>query len=162
MDKSVPSPLSRPATHNPWATVHLHYVNKVQHIDWRYTRYRAYTRVYVPEGSELVSSNVKPDVYRELGKTVFGVFWVIEPGHTGDLVFTYKLPPSVADTLRDGPYRLTAQKQPGARRKLTLDLSFGKNVVKATPAEDESDFGDAKYTYSDDWPESETFEIKFK
>ena len=41
---------------HPIATIRLRYTNHTQNIDWRYTRYRSYTRVYVPEGSILLSS----------------------------------------------------------------------------------------------------------
>jgi hypothetical protein len=163
MDKEVIYSVDATDPANPVATVRLRYKNNTQRIDWRYTRYQSYTRIYVPEGSELISSQgaARPDVYRELGKTVFAAYWVIQPGRTGELVFRYRLPPSVAARIQTGPYRFTAQKQPGARRKLTLDLSFGKNVVRAVPGEDENEFGDAKYRYSDQWLETETFEINF-
>lgn len=163
MDKEVIYSVDATDPANPVATVRLRYKNNTQRIDWRYTRYQSYTRIYVPEGSQLISSQgaASPDVYRELGKTVFAAYWVIQPGRTGELVFRYRLPSSVAARLQAGPYRFTAQKQPGARRKLTLDLSFGKNVVRAVPGEDENEFGDARYRYSDQWLETETFEINF-
>jgi len=146
---------------NPTATVRLRYTNTTQSIDWRYTRYRSYTRVYVPEGSELISSRGamagditqtggipvtgKVDVMKELGKTVFGAFWSIEPKKTGELEFTYRLPEYVVDQLRQGKYDVLIQKQPGAVTQLTLDLSFGKKLLSAMPAEAESAFGDNRY-----------------
>jgi hypothetical protein len=35
------------------------------------------------------------DVMRDLGKTVFGAFWSIEPGETRQLTFKYRLPARV-------------------------------------------------------------------
>ncbi|MBU1915671.1 DUF4012 domain-containing protein, partial [Patescibacteria group bacterium] len=64
-------------------------------FDWKTTRYRTYTRIYVPAGSELIgvegamfNDKLKDparrpgaaDVYSELGRTAFGAFISIEPG----------------------------------------------------------------------------------
>lgn len=146
---------------NPTATVRLRYTNNTQQIDWRYTRYRSYTRIYVPEGSQLISSSGamagdltqtgrvfvpgEVDVTRDLGKTVFGAFWAIEPRQTGELTFTYRLPDRVADQIMTENYDLLVQKQPGAETELTLDLSLGKKLRQATPPEEPSAFGDDRY-----------------
>ena len=53
------------------------------------------------------------DVTRELGKSVFGTFWVVEPGKTGTLTFRYALPASVSDRAASGSYRLDWMKQAG-------------------------------------------------
>ncbi|HVM90808.1 MAG TPA: DUF4012 domain-containing protein [Verrucomicrobiae bacterium] len=146
------------------ATVRLHYTNTNTKIDWRYTRYRSYTRVYVPEGSQLMSwsgAGANPDTFHELGKQVFGAFWVIEPGKTGDLTFTYRLPPQIADQVRQGSYTLLAQKQAGANTKLTLDLRLGKTVRSASPSEDPNNFGDDRYQYETDLTKNETFTLSF-
>lgn len=145
------------------ATVTLTYKNTNRVITWRYTRYRDYVRVYVPEGSELVSSEgamlndktktggrVIPgtvDVMHDLGKTVFGAFWAIEPGETRSLSFTYRLP-APSQTAQTDVYTLLVQRQPGAESRLTLDLNFGKNIVSATPPEESRLFGDARYQAS--------------
>lgn len=141
------------------ADLTLTYENTVKAIDWRYTRYRDYVRVYVPEGSELISTvgamkNDKTktggvavpgtvDVMHDLGKTVFGAFWAIEPGETRTLTFRYALPAYAAPT-QDG-YELLIQKQPGNDVELTADFSFGKKIRTASPSEDPADFGDARY-----------------
>lgn len=162
---------------NVLATVTLTYTNTNRIIDWQHTRYRSYTRVYVPEGSTLVSSSgaMKDDRYRtggialpgtvdvtkELGKTVFGAFWSIEPGQTGVLRFTYRLPSNVGERITDGSYRIDWPKQPGAdATQLTLDLLFGKNVLSASPAEDREKWGDAKYEYQTDSLEDARFEVE--
>jgi hypothetical protein len=161
MDKEVRYAVDLTSPDGPTATVTLAYTNTNTKIDWRYSRYRDYVRVYVPEGSELVSSNgamqtdknkaggkVVPgtvEVYRDLGKTVFAAFWAIEPGESRTLSFTYRLPTPVADALRLGAYRLLVQKQPGSKARLTVDAAFAKKVVAATPPEEPKEFGDMRY-----------------
>jgi hypothetical protein len=164
MDKRVFYSVDFTDPAGPIATVRLRYTNTNRIFDWRYTRYRSYTRVYVPEGSELLSwSGISrnPDVFRELGKQVFGGFWVIEPGNTAEMVYRYRLPARLKTLAESDSYRFTAQKQPGSERTLTLDLLFGKNVRRATPPEDESDFGDSRYRYEGAWIESQPFQITF-
>ncbi len=164
MDKRVFYSVDFTDPEGPVATVRLRYTNTNRVFDWRYTRYRSYTRVYVPEGSELLSwsgSSKNPDVFRELGKQVFGGFWVIEPGAIAEMVFRYRLPPRIASLVEGEKYRFIGQKQPGAERTLTLDLRFGKNVLRATPPEDSADFGDDRYHYEGAWGKTESFEITF-
>ena len=125
------------------------------------TRYRTYVRFYIPEGAELVSAegqlvndklkNPKllagqVDVGAELGKTVFGMFTSIEPGETRTLVVKYRLPEKVAQSVKNGSYKLLIQKQSGsADYPLTLDLGFGKKVGRAAPAEAKKEWGDERY-----------------
>jgi len=91
---------------------------------WKITRYNTYLRVYVPNESELLSSDGAQlhersetpgpvTVSKELGKTVFGAFKSIEPGQTSVISLRYKLPVSVAQQLRDKQYQLVWQKQAG-------------------------------------------------
>ncbi len=146
------------------ATVTLRYQNTNPRPTWRYTRYRTYTRVYVPQGSELVSSRgamqddlnrtqgrLVPgtvDVYNELGKTVFGAFFSVEPGKTGEIQFTYRLPVSVIASLRQNSYTLLAQKQPGSYPRLAVDVQTPQVLRRADPAEDPKRYGDARYQAS--------------
>lgn len=154
---------------NPIATLVLTYTNTNRVIDWRHTRYRSYTRVYVPEGSALLeaSGSVQEkdgsvDVMRELGKTVFGTFWSIEPGQTKMLRMKYRIPPSFFESIAHGVYRLDWSKQPGAdKTKLTLELLFGKKLLSAMPGEDPEKWGDAKYEYKTDSLEDRKFELTF-
>ncbi len=144
------------------ATVRLTYTNTNRTINWRYTRYRDYVRVFVPEGSQLIASEGamekdlnqsggkvrlgQVDVMKDLGKTVFGVFWSIEPGETRSLSFTYHLPARVsAPLLKEGKYTLLLQKQPGAKQRLTVNLRLGKKLIAATPKEAVADYGDDRY-----------------
>jgi hypothetical protein len=115
------------------------------HFDWKTTRYRTYTRVYVPEGSTFISTegtlqddkiknpvrapgDVTVEQDPEIPGTVsFGAFTAIEPGEERTLSFTYQLAPKVAKEILGGAYRLQVQKQLGAAAyELTLDLDFGK------------------------------------
>lgn len=178
MDKHVTYKLDATDPNNPTATVTLTYDNTNSNISWRYTRYRSYTRIYVPDGATLISSsgamkndlNVTGgtfvpgtvDVSHELGKTVFGAFWSIEPGKTGSLSFTYRLPSTVFSSPATGTYHLDWPKQAGASNtKLTLDLSFGKTVQSASPPEDKSQWGDDKYEYQTDSLLDREFDVKF-
>lgn len=179
MDKKISYRLDAKDPANPRATVTLAYTNTNPTFTWRYTRYRSYTRVYVPDGSVLLSSSgaMKDDRYRtggvavpgtvdvfkELGKTVFGAFWSIEPGKTGTLSFTYALPPTAVEKIQTGTYELDWPKQAGADlTQLTLDLLFGTNVLSATPAEQKEKWGDARYEYTTDSLADRKFEINLK
>lgn len=178
MDKRVTYQVDAKDPAHPMATVTLNYANTNHDITWQYTRYRSYTRIYVPEGSMLVSSSgtMKDDLHntggvlvpgvvdvtKELGKTVFGAFWAVEPGKAGTLSFTYQLPPASVESLSRGAYHLDWPKQPGAdKTRLTLDLLFGKNVVSATPPESQNKWGDARYQVGTDTSIDRTFDLQF-
>lgn len=130
-------------------------------FNWKTTRYRTYTRVYVPDGSTLLrsSGSLKDDklknpslaegtvdVGTDLGFTTFGAFTSVEPGESRTLTFEYVLPSSVTDAINNGTYQLDVFKQIGAfDHALTLDLDFGKKVASATPAEASTEWGDNRY-----------------
>mgnify|MGYP001582055640 FL=1 len=130
-------------------------------FDWKTTRYRTYTRVYVPLGSQLIrgegmlqndkllNPSLTPgtvDVTEELGFTTFGAFISIEPGATGTLSFSYYLPDVVAEAVKNGTYQLAIFKQAGAQNNtLTVDVDFGKPLLSAAPPEDPSAFGNTQY-----------------
>ncbi|MEK7105312.1 MAG: DUF4012 domain-containing protein [Patescibacteria group bacterium] len=134
------------------------------------TRYRTYTRVYVPKGSELIRSSgalqndklldpsQKPgtvDVSEDLGFTVFGAFIAVEPGATGTLQFSYYLPSMDL-------YDLTIFKQPGAaNHDLTLDVDFGKPVKSATPGEDPKDYGNTQYLLNTKLTQDLEFSVRY-
>lgn len=130
-------------------------------FDWKTTRYRTYTRVYVPLGSELIQGEgmmaddklKNPsgaagavDVGQELGVMVFGAFISVEPGESGELSFEYYLPSSIQAAVTAGDYSLQVSKQIGAAgHGLTLYLDFGKKVAGASPAEEKLERGDKSY-----------------
>ena len=125
------------------------------------TRYRTFTRLYAPEGSELLSvegslandalknPSLTPDVpvvSEELGKTVFGAFVSVEPLTRRTLMFRYRLPRHLREAALRGSYDLLVQKQPGARNHaLTLDLEFDTKLKRAVPAEEAGEWGDTRY-----------------
>lgn len=140
--------------------VTIHYKHNGS-FDWKTTRYRTYTRVYLPTGTELLSvegswlndktqnsarARGSVDVVDELGLTSFGAFTSIEPGEENTLTFEFALSPEVGSAIGSGVYDLTVIKQAGAQNNaLTLDLDFGKNVTHAIPGEDSGEWGDDVY-----------------
>ena len=121
------------------ATVTVHY-NHRGTFDWKTTRYRSYTRIYVPRGATLVSSRGALDhdrpktsgafaVGEELGKTVFGAFISVEPGELYDLEVTYDLPANLVDQIRQKRYTAMIQKQSGTvGHAYEVDFNFGSRV----------------------------------
>ncbi|MBI5076991.1 DUF4012 domain-containing protein [Candidatus Falkowbacteria bacterium] len=106
-------------------------------FSWKTTRYRSYSRLYVPLNSELISVEIGGkkveaagiDVYQEFGKTAFGVFFEVEPRTVKSVIWKYKLPPLVKARIDADEYQLLVQKQPGLiDLNLQLDLSFNKKV----------------------------------
>lgn len=144
-------------------------------FDWKTSRYRTYTRLYVPLGSQLIrvtgalkndriqnpsGESGAPDSSSELGMTVFGAFIAIEPGATGTLTFEYKLADTVRGAIASGTYTLHTLKQDGAgNHALTLDLDFGKNVLHAVPAEDAKEWGDTHYKAKTILDQDKVFQI---
>lgn len=107
-------------------------------FDWRTTRYRSYTRVYVPEGSEILFSEGVDigdiDISNELGKTVFGFFFSLEPGQIKNIIIKYRLPDRINSGLAERSYSLFIQKQPGKRvEELTVDLIFNNKLKSYKP-----------------------------
>ncbi|MBT3413156.1 MAG: DUF4012 domain-containing protein [Candidatus Jacksonbacteria bacterium] len=83
---------------------------------WKTTRYRTYTRVYVPKGSLFVDvegNETNLNITSEYNKTVFGTFISIEPGEEETLTYMYTLPEEVADYIQKVQYSLLVQKQSG-------------------------------------------------
>ncbi len=145
-------------------------------FDWKTSRYRTYTRLFVPQGSKLVrvtgsklnDKTQNPnnlagpvDVYDEMDFTVFGAFTSVEPGKTQTLVFEYELAGGVNKAIKKGDYDLTVFKQPGAQDySLTVDLGFGKNVLKAMPAEQATEWGDDHYRLNTILDQDQTMEVR--
>lgn len=74
---------------------------------------RDWFRIYVPKGSELISSKgseVKVTSYEELGKTVFEGFLTVRPQGAAKLILSYKLPFKLSS---DSLLPLLIQKQGG-------------------------------------------------
>ncbi len=104
-------------------------------FSWKTTRYRTYTRLYVPAGSELISVKAgnteidlekDVDITNEFGKTAFGLFFEVEPQTSKVITWKYKLP---ARILPGNEYAVMVQKQPGIpQMNLQLDLNFQKKI----------------------------------
>jgi hypothetical protein len=90
---------------------------------------RDWTRLYVPQGSQLVSAQgftTEPKVYDEAGFTVFDGFFMLEPKSTAKIKLTYKVP--YTDTTE---YRLQIWKQGGIPTYETLmDVTGGQEKVE--------------------------------
>lgn len=99
---------------------------------------RDWFRIYVPQGSTLVSdqgSEVKMTSYNELGKTVFDGFLTVRPLGIASLSVTYKLPFKLAS---DSILPLLIQKQPGTNdNPYTISIN-GKQVNSFPLLEDET------------------------
>ena len=95
--------------------------------------YRDWVRLYVPQGSKLLSINgseVQAITYDELGKTVFEAFYgntsPLRPQGKAQLVFKYELPFTVD---KNQPYRMLIQKQPGTKdHEYTINIA-GKEEI---------------------------------
>lgn len=121
-------------------------------FDWRTTRYRSYTRVYLPLGSKLKSlepfglAKLEEDSVisyddLELNKTVVAFFFSLEPGTAGGLDLEYDLAESLALSLNSSNYNLLVQKQSG-RETESFDFrlkEFGK-IKQENSYNFESDF----------------------
>ncbi len=146
-------------------------------FDYRTSRYRTYTRVWAPLGSEFISAEGtllddklnnpsleegEVTVQEELDLVSFGAFTAIEPGESGTLSFTYYLPESLQETVESGVYQLAVIKQMGADdHALTLDLDFGKTLRSATPSESEEGFGDSIYQLNTEITQDDVITIEF-
>ncbi len=112
---------------------------------WKVSRYRSYTRIYAPAGSQLISSDgfiqtdkikkgeevqIAPAVAsEELGQTVFGGFFFVGTKKEKILTIEYYLPEQIIEQVKKGGYALFVQKQLGsAGPQLTIDLNFGKKI----------------------------------
>ncbi len=76
-------------------------------------KFRDWVRVYVPQGSELISVEGSSDSFDgglERGRTYFDGFIELAPTETAKVVFKYYLPDGV---IPNGNYSLYIQKQPG-------------------------------------------------
>lgn len=154
------------------ARVKITYHNKGKFTEFT-TRYRTYTRVYVPLGSRLLKwegimaqdrSN-KPgevEVSNDLGKTYFGGFISIEPGESKYLLFEYELPDSVSRQLEKKNYNLLIEKQAGTSgHKLTVQLKFPFPIKKYSPLEFGQSTDKNKVIFNWDLKEDREFNISF-
>ncbi len=106
-------------------------------FDWQTTRYRSFTRIYVPYNSVLLSSTGSPEK-TESGKddsivnpkTYFSNFISVEPGQSRTLILEYYLSDDFYQKFKkDNIYSLLIQKQPGSNvSQIEIYLDFLENV----------------------------------
>ncbi|MGA3291947.1 MAG: DUF4012 domain-containing protein [Candidatus Microgenomates bacterium] len=92
-------------------TVTITYKNPQGQDGWLNSVLPTWVRVYVPQGSTLITSEgleAKADPYEDLGKTVFAGYFQLRPEGVAKITFQYKLPFKVSKD-----YKLLIQKQPG-------------------------------------------------
>jgi hypothetical protein len=95
-------------------TLTIEYKNPQQFNSWLNGINRDYVRIYVPQGSKLVTSKGSEGAvssFDELGKTVFEAFITVRPQNSRVLSFEYTTP----NPSKTNPYPLLIQKQPGAK-----------------------------------------------
>jgi hypothetical protein len=140
-------------------------------IDWRTTDYKTYTRVYVPKGSELLSSGKSDNIAGQEGsvrsgteheKTVFGEYFVIPAGENGRFSLKYKLPGQVKERLQNGDYKLYWQKQPGNdMERITVDADLKSEVKSYNPIGFYADkINESRVRWSGGLRKDREFEIK--
>jgi hypothetical protein len=117
--------------------------------DWRTSEYKAYVRLFVPAGSELISSKgaSKGEVYagNEFGKAFFGAYISVAPGSSGVLSYEYKLPERITEEIAGGKYKLIIQKQPGSKiKEAQFDSNFSNKIKSKDFPQGEGDSTDAK------------------
>ena len=138
IDRNVYYQLKQGENNELIATLTLDYQHNGD-FSWNSTKYRTYTRILVPQGSELIEvigatdddkslEKGEIDVYSKHNKTVFGTFITIEPGKSNSLIFKYKLPESVRKQITERKYDIYLQKQPGLRDvQYITDIEFNEN-----------------------------------
>ncbi len=156
------------------ANLQIHYNNQGT-FNWKSTRYRTYVRVYVPEGSELLSAEGyltndklhggKPGTAtseQEIGKTVFGGFISIEPKEQGTITLRYRLPERIAERYTQGAYSLIAQKQAGTlAHGFALDIKTSGRLQSHSPSEGAEVKGDTIH-FSSDLRTDRVFDVSFR
>lgn len=131
------------------ADVTLNYIHNGVQNDKTITRYRTFTRIYLPEGSQLQSADgflttdrylggdpTQPNVTTDdiLHKTVVAGFISVEAKTTGVVHLRYTLPVNVAQQITDGTYQLLVEKQAGTDNvSFSLDADIGRAIKTATP-----------------------------
>ncbi len=152
------------------ATVTMTYVHHGV-FDKFTTRYRTYSRVFVPQGSQFKSAEGarlkdrslekgQVDEGDEGGYHWFGAFTSIEPGQTGQLSFSYLVSPQVVAEIKSNQYHLAFQKELGTVAvPLTLALNFDKKVLGATPGEKTKEYGDNRYFFNTELRRDQNFVV---
>lgn len=112
------------------------------------TRYRSWTRIYVPKGSEFISveNNEKGlDLYNgeqdyeiteDLNKSVFGTFINIETQEEKTITFNFILPKYVQDQIKKNQYKIIVQKQAGVvDQDLIINYNSPTQIKSISPTD---------------------------
>ncbi len=128
------------------AEVRLTYKNNARTFDYRTTRYRTYTRLYVPLGSTFVDAQgfmsndkqpatAKPDLYTENNKAVIAGFISIEPGQTRTVTIHYTLAPWLMTQINSRQqYAILWQKQAGTAAHIGFTLESANPLYSFAPS----------------------------
>lgn len=167
VDRSVDYSLFANEDRKIKARVTLTYKNNAPGFTWRTTRYRTWTRIYVPKGSELIKTEgdeLKVEVYNELGKTVFGTFISIEPGNQKSLIFEYELPEEIKKLIHEEKeYHLLIQKQAGLiNPPLKVNLNLPNKINSFNPKKTANLENECLIKFSTNLEIDREFEIKMK
>ncbi len=138
-------------------------------FDWQTTRYRTFTRTYVPYNSKLVSSlgslegvesYLEKDIYYP--KTYFTSFLSIEPGSEKTLVFEYYLPDDISEKIiNNNYYSLLIQKQPGSNiSQFEVYLDFS-NPIKSVLGGGDFDISENNLYWVNSLDKDYLLEVKF-
>ena len=104
-------------------TLEITYKNPEKQDGWLNSVLPNWLRIYVPKGSEIISTegleNVQ-DTYEEFGKTVFAGYVEVRPLGVAKAIIKYKVPVVIGKD-----YKLMIQKQPGKDTSL-YTLNYGK------------------------------------
>lgn len=133
-------------------------------FDFFTTRYRSYTRIYVPEGSELIETTgflsndrisggsetpATVSLDEDLHKTVFEGFISVEPQTEDTMTLRYKLPQTVVEQIESGQYTLYVQKQPGTNNiTFTGDIELDQSIKTSTGVDELEKDGNNKVHFS--------------
>ncbi len=97
----------------PQVELEIKYIHQGAQKDWFNDDYRAYLRIYLPQGSwllEVDGAAGKTRFSEESNKTVFGHWIIVPTGQERIIKFKYLLPERIKQDLN---YQILVQKQPG-------------------------------------------------
>lgn len=166
-----------------YGTASMWYKNNGQ-FDQFHTRYRTYTRFYLPKGATLVEHSgfltgdklqggvaTSPDVYNEtitrpdgtsMEYTVVGGFTAIEPQQEGTLQIKYTLPEFISNQIEQQKYTLYIQKQAGTLgHNLHVSLDVGKEIEEVLPLDENSDIRNNTVSIDSDLIEDRSLTVTF-
>lgn len=145
-------------------------------FSWNTTRYRDWVRVYIPDGSSVVSSqgamvkelseeNGTLEISHEHGKMGIGAYIVVEPQRTKTFTVEYILPSRLSRAfVRDHMYTLFVQKQSGITgQEFIANLSFPAPVVSFSPRGfANGKTGEGSVAFQSDLRVDQAFEVRLK